>query len=350
MPLNADLVGKSYGEKDFEVTAEAIEKYARATNDLNERYIGGDDVVASPIFPIVAAFGSFMEAGMDSELQADVLRLVHGSEEHIIHRPIRPGDKLKVSTVLESVETKDTGETFTLKATAVDPDGQAVAELRGTMFIRGSGSGGKSSSAGGGEQRDIVYEEATKVDDDQTHRYAEASGDNNPIHVDESIAQMAGLPGIINHGMCTMAIVTKAAVDGLAGGDPTRVKRVAVRFSKPVFPGQELTTRFWKQSEGRFGFETYNPDGVAVDQERRGRAQLVRAAVRITTSTMPAPSTMAAVAACIAAERGSRPPWSNPRPSRTPAANPPTCAHTSIPLRKKPNARLMPTNASRLFM
>jgi acyl dehydratase len=65
-----------------------------------------------------------------------------------------------------------------------------------------------------------------------------------------------------------MAIATKGAVDGLAGGDPTRVKRVSVRFSKPVLPGEELTTRFWKENESggvtTFGFETYNPDGAAV--------------------------------------------------------------------------------------
>jgi acyl dehydratase len=265
--LNADLIGKDYGTKTFEVTADAIEKYARATNDLNERYLG-DDVVSSPIFPIVPAFDAFMAAGMDPELQADVLRLVHGSEQHVLLKPIKPGDVLTVNTVLESVEQKDTGETFTLKATETNQDGDVVAELRGTMFIRGSGSGSKSSTPGEQPQRDIVHEETTKVDEDQTHRYAEASGDHNPIHLDENVARMAGLPGIINHGMCTMAIATKAAVDGLAGGDPTRVKEVSVRFSKPVFPGQELTTRFWKESDdgesATYGFETYNPDGDAV--------------------------------------------------------------------------------------
>lgn len=269
MGLNTALVGKDYGEKTYEVTAEAIEAYARATNDENERYLGGDDVIAPPIFPVVPAFDAFMAAGMDPELEADVMRLVHGEEEHVLHRAIRPGDTLTVKTVLESVEQKETGETFTLKATETDQNGELVAEVRGTMFIRGSGSGAKSSGAPTEEgEREVVYEETTKVDDDQTHRYAQASGDHNPIHLDENIARMAGLPGIINHGMCTMAIATKGAVNGLAGGDPARVKRVACRFSKPVFPGQELTTRFFKQSESdgsaTYGFETYNPDGAAV--------------------------------------------------------------------------------------
>jgi acyl dehydratase len=266
--LNKELVGKDFGTKTYEVTAEAIEKYARATNDLNDRYLGGDEITASPIFPIVPAFSSFGDAAGDPELQADLLRLVHGQEEHILHAPIRPGDVLTCSAVLESVEQKDTGETFTVKVTETNQNGDLVAEVAGTMFIRGSGSGKKSGGSQQEPQRDVVYEEATKVDDDQTHRYADASGDHNPIHLDENVARMAGLPGIINHGMCTMAIATKGAVDGLAGGDPTRVKRVAVRFSKPVFPGEELTTRFWKDGEKDgatvYGFETYNPDGAPV--------------------------------------------------------------------------------------
>ena len=269
MGLNTALVGKEYDADTYEVTADAIEKYARATNDLNERYIGGDDVVASPIFPIVPAFQFLMKAGMDPELEADLMRLVHGEEEHVLHTPIRPGDTLTLKPLIESIEAKDTGETFTVKVTETNQDGELVAEVRATSFIRGTGT---KKPGGGGQDteqpsRDVVHEDTVKVDEDQTFRYAEASGDPNPIHTDENIAKMAGFPGVINHGMCTMAMAVKGAVDGLAGGDPTRIKRVAVRMSKPVFPGQELTTKFWKQGSGNgttiYGFETYNPDGAA---------------------------------------------------------------------------------------
>ena len=269
MGLNADLVGKEYTGGTYKVTAEAIEQFARATNDENERYLSGDDVVAPPVFPVVPAFNTFMEAGMDPELQADLLRLVHGAEEHVIYKPIKAGDTLTISSVIESIDKKETGETFTVKGTETNQDGEVVAEVRGTMFIRGSGAKGGSKSASAQEpERKIVHEETTKVDEDQTYRYAEASGDHNPIHLDPNTAQMAGLPGIILHGMCTMAIATKAAVNGLAGGDPTRIQRVAVRLSKPVLPGQELTTRLWEEESGGdmtvYGFETYNPDNAAV--------------------------------------------------------------------------------------
>lgn len=268
MPLNTELVGKEYETSTFEVTADHIERYARATNDYNERYLAGQDVLAPPVFPVVPAFNSFMTAAMDPELQADLLRLVHAGEEHTFYKPIRAGDILTVSAVLESVEQKETGETFTVKAIESDEGGEPVAEVRGTMFIRGSGSGSRGPTAQS-EPRDIAYEETTKVDEDQTYRYAEASGDHNPIHLDESTARMAGLPGIILHGMATMAMAAKGAVNGLAGGDPARIRKIGVRLSKPVIPGQELTTRFWEETRGEDGvvtysFETYNPDGAAV--------------------------------------------------------------------------------------
>jgi acyl dehydratase len=273
MGLNKDVVGKTYGRSTHEITANAIERYALATNDDNEHYRGAD-VVASPVFPVVPAFASFMDAAMDPELGADLLRLVHGAEEHIIHKPLRPGDTVTVTPVLESVETKETGETFTVLATERDEAGEVAAEVRGTMFIRGSGDRRRAAAAAaaGEDVGDIIYEETTKVDDDQTYRYADASGDHNPIHLDADTARAAGLPGIILHGMCTMAIATKAAVNGPAGGDPTRVKRVAVRFSRPVLPGQELTTRIWRKLKGSYGFETYNPDGKPVI--RSGRLEI----------------------------------------------------------------------------
>jgi acyl dehydratase len=266
--LNTELVGKEYPSSTFEVTADHIERYARATNDENERYLGGDDVVAPPVFPVVPAFNSFMTAAMDPELGADLLRLVHAAEEHVFYKPIRAGDVLTMTAALESVEQKETGETFTVKGTETNQDGEVVAEVRGTMFIRGSGSGGRSAAPATEAEREVVYEETTKVDDDQTFRYAEASGDHNPIHLDENTAKMAGLPGIILHGMCTMAMATAGAVDGLAGGHPTRVARVAVAFARPVVPGQELTTRYWLVGEGRgttrYGFETVTGEGARV--------------------------------------------------------------------------------------
>ena len=61
-----------------------------------------------------------------------------------------------------------------------------------------------------------------------TNRYAGASGDFTPIHIDEEFAQQVGLPGRILHGMWTMAQVARAQTE--AGGGPETLKRLSVQF------------------------------------------------------------------------------------------------------------------------
>jgi acyl dehydratase len=72
-----------------------------------------------------------------------------------------------------------------------------------------------------------------------TKRYAEASGDPNPIHTDPEFAKSVGLPGIILHGLWTMAQVARANA-AVAGGDPRALKRLAVQFRGMGFPEQEI--------------------------------------------------------------------------------------------------------------
>jgi acyl dehydratase len=72
-----------------------------------------------------------------------------------------------------------------------------------------------------------------------TKRYAEASGDPNPIHTDEEFARSVGLPGVILHGLYTMAQVAKAHTDA-AGGDLRALKRLAVQFRGMGVPEQEI--------------------------------------------------------------------------------------------------------------
>jgi acyl dehydratase len=74
---------------------------------------------------------------------------------------------------------------------------------------------------------------------EQIQRYAEASGDRNPIHLDETFARSAGLPGVIAHGMLTMAFANQMVTDWL--GDRSLLKRLQGRFAGMVLPGDEVT-------------------------------------------------------------------------------------------------------------
>jgi acyl dehydratase len=276
MRLNRELVGKRYRGTPYEVTAGAIAAYARATNDDNETYLG-DAPVASPVFPVVAAFPTFMAAAEDPELGADLMRLVHIAESHVIQRPLRPGDVVTPTSELEAVADEEGGESFTLRADLALADGTVACEASARMVIRASDRRRRRAASSKREERPPpVFEQATMVEEDQPRRYANASGDRNPIHLSEDAARAAKLPGVILHGMCTMAMAVKGAVDGLAGGDPTRVRRVALEFFKPVYPGQPITTRFWELGSVagavEYGFEVTNRHGVALT--RAGRLEM----------------------------------------------------------------------------
>ncbi len=273
MPLNKACVGKSYPSQTMEVGRDAIEKYARACNDDNPAFFdlarpGG--IVAPPLFGVVVTWSSLLQAVADSELQADLLRLLHGEQDMEFFNPIRPGDKITSQARIVSIETKPTGETLTIELDASDQNREPKVKVIFSAFIRSGGSrrGGSEQDAAKAEGGEAVATVSQRIDEDQTFRYAAASGDLNPIHVDEAVARMTGLRGIIVHGLCTMAFTSKVMIDELCGGDPTRLKRLRVRFALPVFPGQTITTKVWPEGEraGRrlYAYETYNPEGRAV--------------------------------------------------------------------------------------
>ena len=72
------------------------------------------------------------------------------------------------------------------------------------------------------------------------HRYAGASGDFNPIHIDPEFAKQVGLPGNILHGLYSMAQVARGCVQA-AGGDPRSLKRLSVQFRGMAVPEEEIT-------------------------------------------------------------------------------------------------------------
>lgn len=277
MPLNRELAGHEYPPTVATVTREALQAYARAYNDDNPRYFdpaapGG--IVAPPMFGVVVTWLSIIEAVSDRALGVDLLRLLHSDQDMEFFLPLQPGDEITSVAKVASIEARTGGEAMALELAARNRAGELVQRIRFGVFIRGArrergtGASTRAAERPTTPQGQPILSLTQTIDRDQTFRYAEASGDRNPIHVDERVAKMAGLPGIIVHGLCTMAFTSKVMIDGLCAGDPLRLKRLRVQFSRPVLPGQTITTKVWPGGEraGRrvWAYETYNPDGLAV--------------------------------------------------------------------------------------
>lgn len=263
MGVNRDALGKTY-QGSWEVTGAQMSAYARATEDVNPRYEEGAGQVAPPLFVVVPMMPVLMETLWDPELEIDMLRLVHGEQEIEWVRPIEPGETLTVYGEFAGLEDRSSGQvleiTHELRAGV-----EVVARLRGSMFVRGSGGKGARSRRVGRGPASLEVRQVVGLD--QTQRYAEASGDHNPIHLDPEVAQAAGLPGVILHGLCTMAFASRVVVDALCEGDPRGLEAMGVRFRRPVLLGEELTVRVWVDDEeegGRVSIEVARQDGEVV--------------------------------------------------------------------------------------
>ena len=82
-----------------------------------------------------------------------------------------------------------------------------------------------------------------------------------PIHLDDDFAKAMGLPGIIVHGLCTMAFCGRAVIATACPDDPSRLKRLAVRFAKIVQPSETVTHTLWDGGDGVVAFETVSSTG-----------------------------------------------------------------------------------------
>lgn len=280
MALHAEKLGTRYESRRAPIDPDRAKAYAAATNDDNPLYESGK--YAPPVFGVVPAWEA------TSLVIADVVpgdwlpMIVHGEQDMHFHQPLVPGRTLLTTGEAYSIRVGGSGTRFTARTVSVDvEDGSPALETFSTVFVRGLADG----DDGGPDKPDHTFpadarvrpvdEYTVHVDDDQTYRYRDASGDHNPIHVDDAFATSVGLPGIIAHGLCTMAMTSRAVLQTVGDGDPARLKRLAVRFSKPVFPGNDVTTTIYDAgtADGRrvYAYEAHSRGDLVV---ANGRAEI----------------------------------------------------------------------------
>ena len=267
--FDVGALGRFTEEREVKVEAARAIAYAAAPNDTHPRHTAGE--LAPPVFAIVPVWDVMTAAAALVTPRQAFEAVVHAEQDMRFYRPIAPGDVLRSKAAPVYVAVRGVGTTVAVRTETVDTSGAPVNEQFVTLFFRGSfegDSGGQpapehkltAATKAGPPVAEVTY----RFDEDQTFRYAEASGDPVPIHLDDAAARAVGLPGIIIHGLCTMAFCGRAVIESVAGNDPTRLARLAVKFSRPVRPGQEITVRMYAASDGTYCFEALNAEGQAV--------------------------------------------------------------------------------------
>ena len=193
--------------------------------------------------------------------------LVHGEQSISLAREIPVAGEIESITEIGGIYDKGSGALVVVESIAtLVGDGEPLFTNRSGLFIRGEGGWGgdrgpSSSFAVPDRAPDHEVTYATRIDQALTYRL---SGDHNPLHSDPKFAAMAGFQRPILHGLCTYGFTGRALLHTLCGGDPARFRSMSGRFSSPVFPGEALTVRMWREDGGEALFQTLGPDGRVV--------------------------------------------------------------------------------------
>lgn len=261
MPYPASAVGAPPIERRFDATARSILAYAAgigAVSHLDDR--GG--LAALPFqctsleWPAIVASRAVLG---DALTTGEAARAVHAVQDSTFHRPMRPGDALITSAQLIAAQRIAAGVLTTHKLTTTHADtGAAVFSTYSSAIYRGVALDGGARAIDApapfavADARPTLDSAATTsryVPPEAAHVYTECADIWNPIHTEQSVAQAAGLPGVILHGTATWAFAGLDLVKCYGDGDPQRLQRLAGRFTGMVFPGETLTIRHMRDAE-----------------------------------------------------------------------------------------------------
>lgn len=204
----------------------------------------------------------------------DPAMLVHAEQAITLHRPLPVEGAIRVTTTVTGIYDKGKGALVVTESAGVSPfTGEPLVTTRSSAFIRGEGGfGGERGPAADWAEparapdHKVTY--PTRTDQALLYRL---SGDRNPLHSDPAFAARAGFPRPILHGLCTYGVTGRALLHALCGSDPERFGSMSGRFSRPVYPGDELTVSIWVTGEGEALFQTRTGDGtVVIDHGRVG--------------------------------------------------------------------------------
>jgi acyl dehydratase len=222
----------------------------------------GERLVSHPLFPVCYEWPVSQPIRHIPELSALFPRLVHAEHDLVIHRPARPGDRLKTLARIDSVIQRKPGAFVVFGFSTRDARDALVSETRFGALYRGVTVDGESR----GEPIDLPTEkkEAMKplgeiaVAANAAHVYTECARIWNPIHTDVAHARAAGLPDIILHGTATLALSISKATREFE-----RVRRVQCRFTGMVLMPSTLTVH-GVGNANVIAFETLGPQGESV--------------------------------------------------------------------------------------
>lgn len=204
-----------------------------------------------PTMAVAMAYPGFL--WIDPKLGVTWHKVLHAETSVILHRPLPSEGEVigltRFGPIVDKGASKgaivcQTREIHTIA-------GEHLATVRNSSFLRGDGGFGGSAEGLAAPHpvperpADLAQIIATPENLAMIYRL---SGDTNPLHIDPAVARAAGFDRPILHGLATYGVAGRALLRALADNDPDRIRRIDVRFSAPVYPGETIETSIWHES------------------------------------------------------------------------------------------------------
>ena len=230
-----------------------------------------------PTFAAVLGWPGFWVRDLDTGI--DWIKVVAGEQALVLHRPLGPRGTVVGRTRVTEIIDKGAGKgalVYSQRALIDRDSGERIATVTQTTFCRGDGGfGGPAREAPTphpvpARTPDLVCDRPTRPEAALIYRL---SGDPNPLHAEPAVAQAAGFPRPILHGLASFGIACHGILKCLCDHDPGRLKAISARYSAPVFPGETIRTEMWRDGPVvSFRARVVERDAVALNN---GRCELV---------------------------------------------------------------------------
>ncbi|MFG1265802.1 MULTISPECIES: MaoC/PaaZ C-terminal domain-containing protein [Xanthobacter] len=250
MALAIPDVRQTYTARDTMLYALGVGLGHDPTDREQLRFVYEKALCALPTMAVVLASPGSWIRNLDTGI--DYVKVVHGEQGLVLHRPLPVEGTLVTRTRVVDVIDKGAGKGAVVVSERELTDavtGERVANITQSTFCRGDGGFGGPARPTPAPHKvperapDVVCELKTNPNAALVYRL---SGDYNPLHSDPDVAAKAGFPQPILHGLATYGVTGHAILKSVCDYDPARLRAISARFTAPVFPGETFAVSIWQ--------------------------------------------------------------------------------------------------------
>jgi acyl dehydratase len=281
MPLNYDQLIKTrlepsrhtYTRKDTILYALGVGVGQQDPNDLAElKYVYEEGLVALPTLAVTLAAGAMRLA--DPRFGVNYRMLLHAEQALSLHKPLPVEGTVVSHATIDEIYDKGSSKGAIMYMTRKlydDASGDLLVTMGTVTFLRGDGGfGGKSE--GQPKPRAVPVDRKPDLHATLPVFLSQAliyrlSGDHNPLHIDPATARSAGFDRPILHGLGAYGMAGRALTKVLCADDPSRFRRLDLRFTSPVYPGEPLRLDIWNIAPGDASFRLIASDRNTVVED-----------------------------------------------------------------------------------